>query len=272
MLSLTELQSRSLDVDFIDEEQLKKLLQPPKEQIAEPVESVVAEEPEASIEEPVIQEEQEEPAPEQTAIPEDELFEPPSQETIQSNDLVEVETIESAVPVERISREEVRKNFSSLVSNLKLDLSNRSQSVKTKSQTREKERAAAGRAKKVQTIVSSNEKLFDQKKIAAKWKQFPMSRMMRMEYQPKVDEVIHARWKLPYEMDPSLEARVRVIILKSGKILDYEIVESSSNRFFNHTVLQVFKNLDQLPPLPEDFSGESTEIGLRFTSKQFQNE
>ncbi len=268
LMSLSELESRSLDIDVINEEELRRLLQPPEERAAEPVETIIKEEPEIAEEEPGAQ--AEEPPLEQPAIPEDEIFEPPSQEAIKSADVVEIETVESAIEVERISREEVRKNFSSLVKNLRVDLGNRSRSVQARTKSREEERTSKTRAEKVQTIVASNEELIKEKKIAAKWKQFPMSRIMKLEYMPKVDEVIKAHWKLPFEMDHSLEAQVRVIIAKSGNILDFEIVESSSNRFFNHTVLQVFKNLDYLPPLPEDFSGESTEIGLRFTSKQFQ--
>ncbi len=268
IMSLSELESRSLDIDVINEEELRRLLRPSEKLAAEPVETVIKEEPEIFEEEPVKQ--VEDPPLDQTLIPEEEIFKPPSREAIESDDVVEIETVESAIEAERISREEVRENFSSLVKNLRVDLGNRSRVVKAESKSREEERTSITRAEKVQTIVASNEELIKEKKLAAKWKQFPMSRVMQLEYMPKVDEVIKAHWKLPFEMDRSLEAQVRVIVAKSGTILDFEIVESSSNRFFNHTVLQVFKNLNHLPPLPEDFSGESTEIGLRFTSKQFQ--
>jgi TonB family protein len=274
LMSISELESRSLDVDFINEEALRRLLQSPEKPVAEPVETVIEEQQPAKVKE----EKEEKPLKpveaelEQTKTPEDELFEPPTQEAADTDEITEIETVESAIEVERISREDVRKNFSSLVKNLRVDLGNRSQSVKARTKVRKEERTSATRAQKVQTIVASNEGLFEEKKLVAKWKQFPMSRIMLMKYMPQVDQVIQSHWKLPFEMDHSLEAQVRVIVSKSGKILDFEIVETSSNRFFNHTVRQVFKNLDQLPPLPEDFSGESTEIGLRFTSQQFQHE
>lgn len=301
LLNLAELEARSVDIDIIGEDQLENLLQPRTEiplESSEPIQPIEEPEPEPPVvapeeskeqqpevnepveaeteeEQPVIEQEaSEEPVPieQQTTIPEEDLFEPPQQLPVESDGVVEIETIESAIPVERISREQVNRQFNSLVKGLKVDLDRRSQSVAKRDQQRRKEQNSATRVRKVKTIVSDNRELFRQKQIAAKWKSFPLSRLMQKEYLPKVNDVVRTYWNLPLEMDSDLEIRVKVVVAKTGEILDYEIVESSSNRFFNHAVVQVFKNLDQLPPLPEGFSGESTEIGLRFTSKQFNTE
>ena len=202
----------------------------------------------------------------------DEALEMSSHKMVIQDDVFEVETIKSAVKVRKKEdkKKERRKQFKSILKDLKVDLGKRSEKLK-KEENKTKE-VQVKRVKKAKNIVTDNSELFKQKKLVAKWKHFPMSRAMTRSYIPKVMKTIEPYWKMPLELDPSLEILVKLKISKSGRILDYEIVESSRNRFFNHSVRQVFKDLNQLPPLPEAFTGESTEIGLKFTSKQHNKE
>jgi TonB family protein len=332
------LESRSLDIDFINEDQLRTLLAPEPEPIPEPVEIVeetlpeevgtvveeeieeepVIEEEEEIEEEPVIEEEEEieeEPVVEEEEEIEEEpvldeeldieetpveeeaekevvevepvleedvdleieiqdegAIEQPGQQIIERDEVYEIETIKSAIPVKKAKPVDIKKKFSSVLKDFSVDLGERSRSIKKKAKQRDKDRQSVKRVKKVKTILTDNQDLFKRRQIVAKWKHFPLSRIMLKEYIPEVNKAIKPYWNLPLEMDPTLEILVKLKISKTGKILDYDFVESSRNRFFNHSVIQVFKNLDQLPPLPEGFMGESTEIGLRFTSKQINNE
>jgi len=244
-----------IEQEIMELEEIEPQPEPVEEQPIELADEPEKEEPDLEIE-----------------VPEEPAIEAPTQQQVMRDDVYEVETIKSAVRVKKDRSKEVKKQFSSIVKNFKVDLGKRSQKIKEQVETEKEERKSQGNIKKVKTIVTDNSELFKQRQLAAKWKHFPMSRSMTRSYIPRVMDVIKPYWNLPLEMDPSLEILVKLKIAKSGTILDYEFVESSRNRFFNHSVIQVFKNLNQLPPLPEGFSGESTEIGLRFTSKQNNNE
>jgi hypothetical protein len=93
-----------------------------------------------------------------------------------------------------------------------------------------------------------------------------------MEYAALAIDRIRDQWHQALEVEPDLEVRVRLMIAKSGKILKYDFTELSPNRYFNQVIAQIFKDLVQLPPLPDGFTGESTEIGFRFTPKRFNSE
>ncbi|MBU3914686.1 TonB C-terminal domain-containing protein [bacterium] len=255
------METKSLDIDFINKNQLLQLLKSSQE---ETLELEKGEEKKTEEQAAKKNEDAGEDAP---VIAEEEIVVPLSRDSIDADGIVEIETIKSAVPIEKISREEVNRKFGAIVKTLKADLNTRSKSIREKVDLQKNEQTSEIRVRNVKTIVKDNQELFKEKQIEAKWKHFPMSRAMRQEYMPKVDAVIRSRWKLPYEMEPALEARVELVVSKTGKILEYSIVETSEDRFFNHAVIQVLKDLYQLPPLPEGFSGESTEIGLRFTSK-----
>lgn len=120
----------------------------------------------------------------------------------------------------------------------------------------------------VKSIISANKKLFSRTMLGGKWKSPPLSAAMRRKYLPLVDEKIKLHWHIPLELDPSLEVLMMVKIAKSGKILFYEPVETSGSRVFDQSVRNLFTSLVQLPPLPESFPGDFTEIGLRFKSSQ----
>jgi len=83
-----------------------------------------------------------------------------------------------------------------------------------------------------------------------------------------VNETIKPFWHVPLELDPSLQVLMKVKVAKNGLVLTYEPVEISGNWVFDRSVKKIFANLGRLPPLPEEFPGEVTEIGLRFTSSQ----
>jgi outer membrane biosynthesis protein TonB len=59
--------------------------------------------------------------------------------------------------------------------------------------------------------------------------------------------------------------KVRLIIAKDGTLLQYSFVKVSGNRIFDQSVKSLFAKLETLPPLPDNFEGKLTEIGLKFT-------
>jgi hypothetical protein len=189
-----------------------------------------------------------------------------------SEQISEVETIESAFPTEQKRKSASRRRLGSLVSDFKTDLESRARSVEREIEEEEKERSSPQRQRKAESIVEGQRELLDQNRLVARWTHFPMSRVMEREYAALAIDRIRDQWHQALEVEPDLEVRVRLMIAKSGKILKYDFTELSPNRYFNQVIAQIFKDLVQLPPLPDGFTGESTEIGFRFTPKRFNSE
>jgi len=120
----------------------------------------------------------------------------------------------------------------------------------------------------VRSVITNNKKLFSKTLLKGKWKSYPMSNALLRKYIPLVNESIKPFWHVPLELDPSLQVLMKVKVAKNGSVLSYEPVEISGNWVFDRSVKKIFANLGQLPPLPKEFPGEVTEIGLRFTSSQ----
>ena len=121
---------------------------------------------------------------------------------------------------------------------------------------------------KIQSVISNNKALLAGTMLRGKWKSSPMSEAMLRKYLPLVNDTIKLHWHIPLELDPSLQVLMKVKIARNGRILFYEPVETSGNFLYDQSIKRVFANLVQLPPLPENFPGEFTEIGLRFKSSQ----
>lgn len=120
----------------------------------------------------------------------------------------------------------------------------------------------------VKTIVSANKKIFSKTLLRGKWKNPVMSPVLLRRYLPIVNEAIKPYWNVPVELDPTLQVLIKALVAKDGRILSVEPVETSGSKLFDQAVKKVFVKLVQLPPLPEAFPGEFTEIGLRFKSSQ----
>ena len=88
--------------------------------------------------------------------------------------------------------------------------------------------------------------------------------LQRRTYLQEVYTFISIKWKLPVELAKKLETKVRLIVAKDGTLLEYEFVKVSGNKIFDQSVKSLLADLEKLPPLPKDFDGKVTEIGLKF--------
>jgi len=117
----------------------------------------------------------------------------------------------------------------------------------------------------VAEVIAKNSTLFakGKSKIARKIKKLGV--LQRGTYLQIVNNYIQEQWKLPAELGDHLEMKVRLIIAKDGTLLQYSFVKVSGNRIFDQSVKSLFAKLEALPPLPDNFEGKLTEIGLKFT-------
>ena len=59
-------------------------------------------------------------------------------------------------------------------------------------------------------------------------------------------------------------SRVKLVLDRKGTILQYAFVDISGNKIFDQSVRDLLNELDKLLPLPEEFEGALTEIGINF--------
>ncbi len=113
-------------------------------------------------------------------------------------------------------------------------------------------------------VVSKNASLFAAGKSKIRDKIKPMSLFQYREYLMKVDPILRQKWKIPLEISAKLEVRVKLVLDRKGTILQYAFVDISGNKIFDQSVRDLLNELDQLIPLPEEFEGALTEIGINF--------
>ena len=113
-------------------------------------------------------------------------------------------------------------------------------------------------------VVSKNAALFAAGKSKIRDKIKPMSLFQYREYLMKVDPILRQKWKIPLEISAKLEVRVKLVLDRKGTILQYAFVDISGNKIFDQSVRDLLNELDKLLPLPEEFEGSLTEIGINF--------
>jgi len=116
-------------------------------------------------------------------------------------------------------------------------------------------------------VVSKNAALFAAGKSKIRDKIKPMSLFQYREYLMKVDPILRQKWKIPLEISAKLEVRVKLVLDRKGTILQYAFVDISGNKIFDQSVRDLLNELDKLLPLPEEFEGSLTEIGINFKPK-----
>lgn len=271
----------AVSIENFDADELPDLLQkiaPPEEPVVE--EPLLQEEPEPEMveEEPQIVAEELEPEIVEEAEPEIEIESPvielPEEEIVEAEleefdeepEDSEIEMTMLVVPNQpekpkapaSASKEEIQNKFNALLKNL---------NTKPKTQRNEKrtDHRALATHDAVKGVIKNNANLFSQKQLKLKWKIPALSPVLQRIYFPQVDGAIKKYWRLPPSLDPALENIVKVIIAKDGKVVSTDFLETSGNPIFDQFVKKVFKQLNNLPPLPERFPGKWTEISLRFT-------
>jgi TonB family protein len=78
---------------------------------------------------------------------------------------------------------------------------------------------------------------------------------------------IKEAWTIPknlLEERVDLETVIVVIIEKDGKIKRYWFEKKSGNDLYDQTAIRAIKKAEPLPPIPNELSEESLEIGIRF--------
>ena len=201
----------------------------------------------------------------------EELIDVPTMHTPAIDDVFDVETVENLVVSRKRDRQKVKKSFSKLIKVKRLNLKKRLKNVEKTERLGKRQSNTTLIAKETALLVKANQSIFIRNRVIPKWKHYTMSKAMERQYMPGVEEAIKPYWNLALEPELSLQVLIKLKISRQGKILALEFVETSENRFFNQSVEQIFQSLVQLPPLPESFLGESTDIGLRFTSDQIIN-
>jgi TonB family protein len=96
-------------------------------------------------------------------------------------------------------------------------------------------------------------------------------RGIRMQaYQEWVYELIRAAWILPMPQEEArkLQATALLIVSRDGHVTRFQLLKTSGNPMFDESLLRAIKQADPLPPLPEDYQGESLEVELRFRTRE----
>jgi len=76
--------------------------------------------------------------------------------------------------------------------------------------------------------------------------------------------LIESRWYKP-TTPPGARARVRFVVLKSGKVEEIRLEESSGIPSFDRAALRAMYAANPLPPLPPAYGKPSLTIHLSFT-------
>jgi len=117
----------------------------------------------------------------------------------------------------------------------------------------------------VTEVITKNSALFAKGKSKISRKIKKLGVVQSSNYGQAVYSYIVEQWTLPAQLSPHLELKMRLKIAKDGTLLQYSFVKVSGNRIFDQSLKSVFAKLKTLPPLPDDFDGKLTEIGLKFT-------
>jgi colicin import membrane protein len=92
-----------------------------------------------------------------------------------------------------------------------------------------------------------------------------MNARMR-DYYLVLYRIVSSNWTMPQRLDArkKYEAVYVITIDRSGRILDGWFERKSGERLFDQFV-ELAVERSNLPPLPEVFTGDRIEVGLRFT-------
>ena len=163
------------------------------------------------------------------------------------------QTIPEAAKNKTISLGKVLKGF-------KLDTKN----LNLKKLRKQGEISKTGKGQ-VTEVITKNSALFAKGKSKISRKIKKLGVVQSSNYGQAVYSYIVEQWTLPAQLSPHLELKLKLKIAKDGTLLQYSFVKVSGNRIFDQSLKSVFAKLKTLPPLPDDFDGKLTEIGLKFT-------
>ena len=128
---------------------------------------------------------------------------------------------------------------------------------------RKQELAGSSKARAAE-VITNNSSLFAKGRSNIARRITKLGVLESKEYLQIVNSYIKEKWKLPVELNAKLEIKVRLIIAKDGSLLQYAFDKVSGNKIFDNSVKSLFAKLKTLPPLPKNFDGKLTELGLKF--------
>lgn len=82
-------------------------------------------------------------------------------------------------------------------------------------------------------------------------------------YQALLQEKITNAWNVPPQSQ-GLQAIVVLVIERDGRVEQSRLVQKSGNALFDESLQRAIKQAEPLPALPEDYTGRSLEVELRF--------
>jgi TonB family protein len=87
------------------------------------------------------------------------------------------------------------------------------------------------------------------------------------EYYSTIWERIKKEWILPGDLTKGkaeLETIIIIVIERDGKIQKSWFEKRSGNALYDQSAMRAIKKADPLPPIPKEFSDNTSEIGIRF--------
>jgi TonB family protein len=87
------------------------------------------------------------------------------------------------------------------------------------------------------------------------------------EYYSTIWERIKKEWTLPGDLTKGkaeLETIIIIVIERDGKIQKSWFEKRSGNALYDQSAMRAIKKADPLPPIPKEFSDNTSEIGIRF--------
>lgn len=92
-----------------------------------------------------------------------------------------------------------------------------------------------------------------------------------VNYNDVVQSKIYENWQTPSKnlaKKEGLTVSIGFIISRDGKVTALKIIKSSGNEVLDNSALQAIRDAEPLPPLPDDYKGESLEAGILFVPEE----
>lgn len=95
-------------------------------------------------------------------------------------------------------------------------------------------------------------------------------------YKAQITNVIWSNWNFPANMYEEskllkLEAIVRLVVERSGNVLEYRVIKRSNDPTFDSSILRAIEKSNPLPPFPDSYEHQRQEIDVIFNVRDLIN-
>lgn len=95
-------------------------------------------------------------------------------------------------------------------------------------------------------------------------------------YRAQITNVIWSNWNFPANMYEEsklmkLEAIVRLVVERSGNVLEYKVIKRSNDPTFDSSILRAIEKSNPLPPFPDSYEHQRQEIDVIFNVRDLIN-